>query len=135
MIITGPVLVMAGLIGLGYMVPDSNNGEGIGFLAVCMLLIFIGAGIGMGWSHILTQVLSSAPKGEEEKASASISTVQLLGTAFGSAVAGLIANFAGITNPGGVAGAQHAALWLFGVFALTPLFALIIILWKFKRAV
>jgi len=132
-IIAGPLLVLAGLAGLSYFVSHVEYGRGIGFIVICLLLIFIGAGIGMGWSHILTQVLSSAPKGEEEKASASISTVQLLGTAFGSAAAGLIANFSGITNPGGIAGAEHAAQWLFGAFAITPLLALVVILCKFKR--
>jgi len=132
-ILTGPVLVFAGLAGLSWMVPDAANANGAGFILMCLLLVFIGAGIGMGWSHILTQVLSSAPKGEEEKASASISTVQLLGTTFGSAIAGLIANFSGITNPGGIAGAEQAARWLFGAFALTPALALIVILWKFKK--
>jgi hypothetical protein len=34
-----------------------------------------------------------------------ITTVQLIATAFGAALAGLVANLAGMTNPGGVAGA------------------------------
>jgi MFS family permease len=132
-IICGPLFVLAGLLGLAFMVPEPVYGSGTGFVLICLLLVFIGAGIGMGWSHILTQVLSSASKGEEEKASASISTVQLLGTAFGSAIAGLVANFSGITSPGGIPGAQNAAFWLFSVFALTPLLALMVILFKFKK--
>ncbi|MNT99828.1 hypothetical protein D3C72_2427790 [compost metagenome] len=56
-------------------------------------------------------------------ASAAITTVQLYGMAIGAAIAGLVANAAGLIEPGGVAGAQSAAVWLFVSFALAPLLA------------
>ncbi|MGE0240122.1 MAG: MFS transporter, partial [Parvibaculaceae bacterium] len=54
-----------------------------------------------------------------------IVTVQLFAWSLGAAAAGMTANFAGITDPGGVAGASLAARWLFAVFALAPLAGLI----------
>jgi predicted MFS family arabinose efflux permease len=77
----------------------------------------------MGWPHLLTRVLTVAPKGQEDMASAAITTVQLYGMAIGAALAGLVANMAGLTQPGGVAGAQSAAAWLFVLFALAPAYA------------
>jgi len=44
--------------------------------------------------------------------------VQLIATAIGAALAGMIANLAGFTTPGGVEGASSAAAWLFGLYAL-----------------
>ena len=40
--------------------------------------------------------------------------------ALGAALAGMVANLAGLTDPGGVGGVSRAATWLFGVFALAP---------------
>ncbi|MDT4828305.1 hypothetical protein FQZ97_616850 [compost metagenome] len=51
--------------------------------------------------------------------------------AVGAAVAGLVANAAGLTVPGGVDGARSAAIWLFTVFALAPAVAA----WLASRAV
>jgi hypothetical protein len=82
-----------------------------------------GAGVGIGWPHLLIRVLTLAPAGEGGMASAAITTVQLYGMAIGAAIAGLVANAAGLTQPGGVAGAQSAAVWLLASFALAPLLA------------
>ncbi|NBM90680.1 MFS transporter, partial [Proteus sp. G2658] len=40
-------------------------------------------------------------------------------------ISGTIVNMAGLTEPGGIAGAQNAAHWLFIVFSVTPLIAFI----------
>ncbi|MNF71691.1 hypothetical protein D3C84_536470 [compost metagenome] len=75
----------------------------------------------------MSRVLSAARPGEENLASASITTVQLYATALAAALAGLVSNSAGLVDPGGVVGAQHAALWLFGIFALAPVLTLILV--------
>jgi hypothetical protein len=46
--------------------------------------------------------------------------VQLFAAVFGAAAAGMVANFAVLTQPGGVTGAANAAFWLFAVFVLAP---------------
>ncbi len=132
---TGAWLMLAGLAALSYFAPQPASAGGISFLLMCVSLVLVGAGIGMGWPHLLTRVFSSAQSGEEEMASASISTVQLMATAFGAALAGLVANLAGITHPGGVTGAQHAATWLYGSFAIAPLLVAILVLKKSFRKV
>ncbi len=123
----GPVLCVAGLLALALLVPGgsgtASNGQ---TAAVALALAAVGAGVGVGWPHLLTRVLALAPRGEEGMASAAITTVQLYGMAMGAALAGLVANAAGVGTPGGVAGAQSAAVWLFGVFALAPLLAAVL---------
>jgi hypothetical protein len=76
---------------------------------IAIWLVMIGAGTGMGWAHLASHVLAVAREGEREPAAASISTVQLMATAFGSALAGMTANLAGLSNPGSVGGAADAA--------------------------
>ena len=122
----GPVLSMAGLIGLLLLVPVPRFTPALQTLGIALALACTGFGVGMGWPHLLTRVLTLAPPGEENLASASITTVQLYGMAIGAAVAGLVANAAGLTEPGGLAGAESAASWLFGGFALAPALAAIL---------
>lgn len=106
--------------------PQHLLAGGPGLAALCAALAAVGVGIGVGWPHLLTQVLTNAPAGQEDLASTSITTVQLYATAIGSALAGLVANLAGFSAPGGLAGAQHAAAWLFAVFAAAPVLAAVV---------
>jgi hypothetical protein len=55
---------------------------------------------------------------------ASVNLIQSLGAAFGAAAAGVVANAAGLVEPGGVAGAIAAGFWLYfsmGAFAVVGL--------------
>lgn len=132
MLRAGPVICTLGLVALALLLPAPGRfGAGFETLLVALALAAVGLGVGIGWPHLLTRVMSLAPKGEEVLASASITTVQLYGMAVGAAVAGLVANAAGLTTPGGVEGAQSAAVWLFASFALAPAAAV----WLACRAV
>lgn len=113
-----PLLMAVSLAALGCMLERAHGFEqGPGFLLLCLALVGAGLGIGMAWPHLLTAVLASAPAEEGNLASASISTVQLYAMSVGAALAGLIANGAGLSDPGGAEGASRAALWVFGSFA------------------
>ncbi len=120
-----PLVAIAGMVALALLVPSPSIGTWQTLLPICLALLVVGAGVGIGWPHLLTRVLQVAPKEEQALASASITTVQLFATALGAALAGMVANMAGLTNPGGVSGTSAAAVWLFAVFAIAPLAALI----------
>jgi len=81
-------------------------------------MMAVGTGIGLAWPHLLARVLANVPESEKDIAGASITTVQLIATAIGAALAGMIANMAGLTTPGGVTGPANAAAWLFGLYAV-----------------
>lgn len=120
----GPVLCAASLIALAIVVPaGARLAPAARTLLSGLALAGAGAGVGIGWPHLLTRVLTLAPHGEEGTASAAITTVQLYGMAIGAAIAGLVANAAGLIVPGGTAGAQSAAAWLFASFAVAPVLA------------
>jgi MFS family permease len=117
----GPALCVAALAALAVLMPLGGAlPDGIRTPLVAVALATLGAGVGIGWPHLLTRVLTLAPTGEEGTASAAITTVQLYGMAIGAALAGLVANSAGLADPGGIAGARSAAGWLLAGFALAP---------------
>ncbi|KRE88432.1 MFS transporter [Frateuria sp. Soil773] len=115
----GPVLMALALAMLAWMLQSpSGFAHGAGLAALCVALAGVGLGIGLAWPHLLTALLTVAPADEGALASASISTVQLYAMSLGAALAGLVANAAGLTDPGGLAGARAAAPWVFGGFAV-----------------
>ncbi|KAA0890754.1 MFS transporter [Pusillimonas sp. ANT_WB101] len=118
----GPVVSALSLALLAVLMPLGVLSEGgSGLVNILMLPLFgVGLGVGICWPNLLTRVFRSAPKGQENIASAGITTLQLYAMAMGAALAGMVANAAGLTSPGGVSGTQHAALALFAVFACAP---------------
>lgn len=127
------ILMTVSFIGLALLFPNPAAGSGKLFYLLCLLIICIGIGIGMVWPHLLTMVLSNAKTGEEELATTSITTTQLVMTSLGSAFCGLIVNFFGISNPGGIIGATSAAQGLFGLAIILPVLILCIVLVFFKK--
>jgi len=125
----GPVVTTVGMAALAVLVPYGEPGD-VAFAALCLALAGVGFGIGMCWSHLVTRVFRSAPAGQENLASGAVTTLQLYAIALGSAVAGMVANAAGLADPGGIDGARTAAAWLFGLFALAPALAA----WSARRS-
>lgn len=125
-ILAGPILGGVGMLALALLMPRESDGGAQTLTPICLALTLIGLGVGLAWPHLLTRVFQVAPAGEQDLASASITTVQLFATAFGAALAGMVANIAGLTEPGGIEGTASAAVWLFGVFALAPVGGILI---------
>ncbi|MFJ2994024.1 MFS transporter [Pandoraea sp. NPDC087047] len=129
----GPVIVTVGMLALAWLLPQASLfASAAGVASVCIALFGVGIGVGIGWPHLLTRVMTAARPGEAGLASASITTVQLYSMALGSALAGLVANSAGLAD-GALAQAQRAAVWLFAVFALAPAGAAVMA-WRGKVA-
>ncbi|HEV2570185.1 MAG TPA: MFS transporter [Beijerinckiaceae bacterium] len=124
-IFLAPLISLIGMILLALLSPWPTRGEWIPLTVITLSLLTVGAGVGIGWPHLLTRVLQVAPADEKDLASASITTVQLVATALCAPIAGMVANLAGLTDPGGVTGTSSAAFWLFAVFALAPAIALL----------
>lgn len=132
-IVLGSSLMFIGLLGLTIISRADSLLPSLSSILTCIFLLIIGAGIGMCWPHLLTKVFSLSPKGEEELTSSSVTTVQLIATSFGAALAGLITNLGGITNPGGLTGTISASFYLYGTFALTPFGAILIFIYLKKK--
>lgn len=118
LMLIGPWLSAAGLAALGFMMPYGAGGTIV--WAMVAPLFVVGLGVGLCWPNMLTRIFKAAPAGQENIASAAITTLQLYAIALGSSLAGLVANLAGLAEPGGEEGARQAAYALFLVFALAP---------------
>jgi predicted MFS family arabinose efflux permease len=101
-----------------FLARDNQSGSLLLLCPAVAGMFMIGFGVGLGWAHLVTKVLRLVADEEQDKASAAISTVQSLGSAFGAAVAGVIVNSNGLVEPGGVAGSMSAAYWLYVLMAL-----------------
>lgn len=122
----GPGVMALSLAGLMLLLPRPLwVAHAAGFIGLCVALCGVGFGVGLCWSHMVTRVFRSAVPGQETLASSAVTTVQLYAMSIGAAATGLVANAAGLTDPGGLVGAQNAAHWVFAVFLVFPAFALI----------
>lgn len=120
-----PVLALAGLVGMAFLMPAPSDGSWRVLVPICIAMVAVGFSVGIAWPHLSTRVLQIAPPGEEDLAASSIMTVELFATAMGAALAGMLANLGGLTSPGGVPGTAGAAQWLFTVFVIAPALCLL----------
>jgi MFS family permease len=120
LMLAGPVMSAVSLAVLAWMLPMAGLSQEGGVNWLMVPLLGVGVGVGLCWPNMLTRVFKSAPKGQENIASAAITTLQLYAMAMGAALAGMVTNAAGFTEPGGMQGTQQAAFALFAVFACAP---------------
>lgn len=132
-IVAGAALCAASTMTLGPVIGQNSPESHVAVVAISVLLFGMGAGIGLGWAHLVSLVLTQSDAAEADKASASINLVQSLGAAFGAAAAGVIANTAGLADPGGVEGAARAALWLYVAMGSCGLVAVFVATSLFRR--
>jgi len=101
-IILGGILMVLGAIGLSIF---AVNGP-------IILIIFsfglIGSGIGISNIHVMALSMDCAEEGEGTLVASSIQTIRNMGLAFGSALVGLIANMAGLTEGASVVTVSRA---------------------------
>jgi MFS family permease len=119
----GPLLLAGMLAGMFLLVPQSGVLGDAQLWVIGALLFGQGLGIGAAWPHLCAKVFAFAPEAEKDLAATSITIVIMVANALGSALGGMVTNVAGMTNPGGPAGAAPAAAWLFGLYTLAPLLA------------
>ncbi|HEV2334274.1 MAG TPA: MFS transporter [Stellaceae bacterium] len=120
LIVAGPVAMGAGLAGVAMLTAPGP------VAALILPIALIGAGIGGSWAFIVQRVMAGAKSGEENIAAGSVATLQQAGTAFGAALAGLVANASGLADgldPGAV---SRASFWVPMAFVAVPLAAVVI---------
>ncbi len=89
-------------------------------LAIGVLVALIGLGIGACNLHLTAWSMELARAGEESITASSIPTIRSLGVAFGAAVAGLVANSAGLDRGLDVEHVAAAAAWVTSMAATAP---------------
>jgi MFS family permease len=118
LVVAGPLLMLCGLA-----LESIALATGVPALMVCAM-IPLGVGIGGSWAHLGALLMETALPEERDLASACITTVQLIAGALGSAIAGTVANLAGLAEAvtaGDAMDIVRAGHWLFLIFAAVPM--------------
>jgi len=87
----GPLCLIAGTA--GFAIATSTVA---GTAVIAALAVLVGFGIGFINVHMMAKVMAASLPGEESITASSLSTIRSLGMAFGSAIAGTVANMAGL---------------------------------------
>jgi MFS family permease len=119
LLVGGPVLMAAGLVGVALLLPVEP------VLLVFPAIALVGAGIGACWAFIAQRVMSGARAGEADLAASSMATVQQTGLALGAALAGLVANAAGLSAGLNRADIAEASFWVPMSFVLAAVAAFV----------
>jgi MFS family permease len=122
----GPLVAFASLVVITYVA----NKPGLEILTFAAFMM--GVGVGIYNVHLVARTMEGAAQGEQRTTAAALSAVRSLGTAFGAAIAGVIAHAAGLgnaTEPQAVGDAVTAVY----VFCCIPLALSAVFMFRFMR--
>lgn len=119
LLVAGPVMMVMGLLAIAFLMP--LRPAPLVFPAIALT----GGGIGACWAFIAHRVMSGARAGEGDIAASSVVTVQQAGFALGAALAGLVANAAGLSTGLSRSDVASAAFWVPTSFVLAAIAAMV----------
>lgn len=105
-LVLGPVVMIGGNAAVALLAPVGPPAAVIAGIAL------VGCGIGSCWAFTAGNVMGGARVGEEDIAASSVAVVQQMGLAFGAALAGIVANLAGLSHGVGAEEMARAASWV-----------------------
>jgi hypothetical protein len=79
-----------------------------------------GIGYGLCYAHLISWTMAAARPGEEDRTGSWIPMGSQLGTAFGAAIAGVVANTAGLAAGMSPSTVAAAATWVYGLSVVAP---------------
>jgi len=123
----GPLFLLAGSIGLAL---TALLGGQLLWVIACVPLV--GCGVGLFYVHMTARAMGAARPGEESITASSLSTIRSLGMAFGAALAGTIANVAGLQEIA-TADAVRSAVSGVYLFNILPLVLALTVTLRFFR--
>ena len=114
-VLGGTALALLGMVLLRLVIVDGSP------IMVGVSVSMVGLGIGTSNLHLTAAAMEAARKGEETITASSIPTIRSIGIAIGSALAGLIANNAGLAKGVDAETVASAANWVLGSAILAPI--------------
>jgi MFS family permease len=115
----GAALITGSVAALIFALPSGSLG------LVLANAAFLGTGFGTCWAYFSKHILSSLPESERSLGSSAIPVAQLVGSAVGSAVSGMVANALGVGSGIDRANAESIGSWLFIVSIPIAIFGLV----------
>jgi len=122
----GPLIAFTGLVGLTLvaLLP------GLAMLTVSAFVM--GIGIGVYNVHLVARAMESATPGEQRSTASALTSVRSLGTAFGAAIAGVVATTAGLGDANQQEAVGHAVTAVY-LFCWIPLGLNAVLMIRFLR--
>jgi len=113
-----PVAVLVAMLGVAW---ELSVGSIVG---TALFWTLFGAGVGTAWPHLASRLIAYTPTAERAFAGGFVTTSQILAGTFGSALAGMAANLAGIGRSSAPTDVTHGGVLLFLSFSLPALVAI-----------
>jgi Na+/melibiose symporter-like transporter len=124
----GAVAVVVGAAGFAAVLPAGS------LAGVVLCSVLQGVGFGLFWPAVVHRLVRLSDSSEQALAAASPSTIQRIGYAVGTAIAGIAANLSGLAAGVSQPAARLAAFWVFAAFF--PILAVALYgAWRFTRRV
>jgi MFS family permease len=114
-----PVAVLVAMLGVAW---GLSSGSIVGTAAFWALF---GASVGTAWPHLASRLIAYTPPAERAFAGGFVTTSQILAGTFGSALAGMAANLAGIGRSSAPPAVAHGGMMLFLSFTLPAMIAIV----------
>src|SRR5215472_3424066 len=92
----------------------------------------MGIGIGIYNVHLVARAMDSVASDEHRSTAAALSSVRSIGTAFGAAIAGVVANTAGLGSATAAAAVGHAVQMVY-LFCCIPFGLASLLMFRFLR--
>jgi len=97
LIVSAPCFGIIGAVLLLFALPAASPASwAFSLFLIGLGLFLVGVSPGMAWPHLLTRVMSWAEAADADRASTSITLIQIFSAALGSALAGTLTNLAGL---------------------------------------
>jgi predicted MFS family arabinose efflux permease len=125
-LMAGPVLAFTGLVCLTAVALQPV----LALLAASTLLM--GLGIGIYNVHLVARIMATATSGEQRSTAAALTSVRSLGTAFGAAIAGVVASTAGLGDATEPQAVGHAVVAVY-MFCWIPFGLAAVFMFRFIR--
>jgi MFS family permease len=103
-----------------------------GLLAMTISAFVMGIGIGVYNVHLVARAMDSAAADEQRSTAAALTSVRSIGTAFGAAIAGVVANAAGLGAATDPAAVGHAVTAVY-LFCCIPFGLAALLMFRFVR--
>jgi len=110
LIFLGALMIAAGIAGFAFAMPNGS----LPLLFACAALQ--GGGFGFAWPFVTRVIVAAAPEGQSTIAASAVPTMQRIGYATGSALTGIVANFAGFSGGLSRQAAATVSVWVFLAF-------------------
>lgn len=112
---SGLTITALSILGIALTIGD------ISILGLTALISVAGLGVGMTNVHSISWALAAADRDQAQITASAAPAMRSVGIAFGAAIAGLIANAAGLSQGATPEIVRHALPWVFGFATIVPL--------------